>query len=293
MITRLLGCVLLVLANQLLLGEELVGLADLQNGSQSLITFDSATPGTVNSTAITGLASGNQLLAIDFRPLTGQLYALGSDSAIYTLNRTTGVASKVGSGFTNALNGGNFGFDFNPTIDRIRIVSDADQNFVANPITGDANVAVTTPVFYAAGDINNGKQPNVVHHAYDNNLLGMLSPNPPGSQLRAIDTQLDILVAQANNAGTLTTIGPLGVNATDIGGFDVSTSGIAYAVFSNGVGATDSSLYTISLQTGAATKIGEIPFTVWGLAATPVPEPAVGALVLGLAAALMRRKSRA
>ena len=274
---------------QCALAEELVGLADLANGSQALITFDSMTPGNVNSTAITGTPAGVQLTAIDFRPLTGELYGLGSDSALYTLNRSSGSATRVGAGFTNPLNGGNFGFDFNPTIDRIRIVSDADQNFVANPITGDANVATTTPVFYAAGDVNAGKQPNVVHHAYDNNLFGQLSPNPPGSQLRAIDTQLDILVTQANNAGTLATIGSLGIDATDIGGFDVSTSGVAYAVFSNGVGAVDSTLYTISLQTGQATKLGEVPFTVWGLAA-PVPEP--GLLVFPALAggfALLRR----
>ena len=42
------------------------------------------------------------------------------------------VATVVGAGFTNPLDGTSFGFDFNPQIDRIRIVSDANQNFVAN-----------------------------------------------------------------------------------------------------------------------------------------------------------------
>ena len=159
-------------------------------------------------------------MSIDFRPRTGQLYGLSSGSALYTLNTQSGVASKVGAGFTDALNGGNFGFDFNPVIDRIRIVSDADQNLVAHPDTGAANIAVTTPVFYGPGDPNNGAQPNVVHHAYDGNVLGGLSA---ATQLRAIDTNLNILVTQANNAGTLGTIGPLGINAEDIGGFDVAT----------------------------------------------------------------------
>jgi hypothetical protein len=38
------------------------------------------------------------------------------------------VATQVGSGtFLVPLQGSSFGFDFNPTVDRIRIVSDANQ----------------------------------------------------------------------------------------------------------------------------------------------------------------------
>lgn len=258
-------------------GETLVGLSELVNGGQALITFDSMTPSDFTSTTISGLAATEQILSIDYRPLTGQLYGLSDQNAIYTLNPASGMATRVGSGFTDALNGGNFGFDFNPQIDRIRIVSDADQNFVAHPDTGNANVAATTPVFYAMGDVNEGMQPNVVHHAYDGNVLGQLAT---ATQLRAIDTQLDVLVTQANNAGTLMTIGSLGIDARDIGGFDISTSGNAFAAFSNGVGAVDSTLYSIDLTTGAATSLGTIPQTVWGLAAIPVPEPTFGIATL-------------
>lgn len=272
--------------------ESLVGLASLINGGQALVQFDSATPSMLNSTTISGLSPTEQILSIDFRPLTGELYGLSDRNAIYTLDRMSGNATKIGAGFTDALNGGNFGFDFNPQIDRIRIVSDADQNFVAHPTTGNANIATTTNVAYAAGDPNTGKQPNVVHHAYDGNVFGQLAAS---TQLRAIDTQLDLLVTQANNAGTLQTIGSLGIDAQDIGGFDISTSGIAYAAFSNGVGAIASSLYTINLNTGAATKIGTIPQTIWGLAAVPVPEPTGILPSVLLAAGILatwRRQSR-
>jgi hypothetical protein len=239
---------------------------------------------------ISGLALKEQLLSIDFRPLTGQLYGLSDQNALYTIDPGTGVAAKVGVGFTDLLNGGNFGFDFNPQIDRIRIVSDADQNLVAHPGTGNANVATTTAVAYGAGDVNQNQQPNVVHHAYDGNVLGALASS---TQLRAIDTRLDVLVTQANNAGTLMTIGSLGIDATDIGGFDVATTGNAYAAFSNGVGAVDSTLYSINLATGAATSIGMIPHTISGLAAIPVPEPAgVFALCFGLLVALRYRSQR-
>lgn len=274
-------------------GEQLVGLAELLDGSQALATFDSSAPALTTVVGISGLPSNQSLIGIDFRPLTGQLYGLASDSAIYTVDPVSGLATQVGSGFTDQLNGGSFGFDFNPQIDRIRIVSDANQNFVANPDTGDANVAGTTDVAFAVGDPNEGNQPNVVHHAYDNNILGMQTPNPPGTQLRAIDTQLDILVTQANNAGTLVTIGSLGVDANDVGGFDVATSGNAFAAFSNGVGAVDSTLYAIDLNTGAANALGVIPHTIWGLAAVPVPEPGSGAMLMGLIAlAFVRIRSR-
>ena len=38
--------------------------------------------------------------------------------------------------FTPALSGTAFGFDFNPTVDRIRVVSDTGQNLRLNPDTG-------------------------------------------------------------------------------------------------------------------------------------------------------------
>jgi hypothetical protein len=121
--------------------EMLVGLIEPVVGQQSLYSFNSSTPGAGTTVPVSGLGANERLLAIDFRPLTGQLYGLSSGSAIYTINPQSGGATKVGTGFTTLLNGGNFGFDFNPVIDRIRIVSDADQNLVAHPVTGAANVA--------------------------------------------------------------------------------------------------------------------------------------------------------
>ncbi len=255
---------------------QIIGLTNNPGAAQGVVVFDSAAPGTILSSAsLTGLASGESLLSIDARPAGGAIYGLSSASKLYTINVATGALSQVGAGFTTPLSGTTFGFDFNPTIDRIRIVSNADQNIVAHPITGAANVATTTPVFYPAGDANANANPNVVHHAYDRNFVGGVT-----SQLRAIDTNLDILVTQANNAGTLGTIGSLGVDATEVGGFDIGAGGGAFAAFNAG-GAT-STLYRINLATGAATSIGSIPAVIAGI--TVVPEPstiAIGLLALG------------
>ena len=48
------------------------------DNANNVLTFDSATPGTISSNvAISGLFAGEQVVGIDTRPATGQLYALG------------------------------------------------------------------------------------------------------------------------------------------------------------------------------------------------------------------------
>lgn len=274
----------------------------------ALTTFDSADPAVITPLVdITGLGPGAEVLGIDYRPLTGQLYALSSESAIYTLNVATGAATLVGEGFNDELDGTYFGFDFNPVIDRIRIVSDTGQNFVAHPDTGLANVAATTDVFYGPGDANEGETPRVVHHAYDGVVVGELAS---ATQLRAVDSGLDVLVTQANNAGTLGTIGDLTADAGDMGGFDIGASGAAFATFpfggvtaAGGAGVSGGSisgwrLYTIDLETGVADGAGDIglpseSLDVAGLAIVPViPEPS-SLLLFALAAvtaAVYRRR---
>ncbi len=260
----------------------LISLVDAGLGVQSLNSFDSSNPAAATSIApISGLEMNETLLGIDFRPANGALFGLGSASNLYTVNTVTGVASLVGTGFSNVTlpANTNFGFDFNPVIDRIRIVGTDDTNTVGNPNTGGDTVV--TPVFYPAGDANAGANPNLVHHAYTNSVDGATS-----TQLYAIDSNLNILVTQANSAGTLATVGGLGIDIDEIGGFDIDPSdGTAYAALS--VGGV-SSLYTINLATGTATLVGGLATGTSALAV--VPEPS-SALLLGFGAlALLRRR---
>jgi hypothetical protein len=239
--------------------------------------------------AIQGLLPNEALVGIDIRPATGQLYALGSFSRLYTLDPATGMTSQVGGpgSFSPLLNGGSFGMDFNPVVDRIRVVSNADQNFRLDPNTGVV-AATDSALAYAAIDPNFGVNPNVVHAAYTNNFAGA-----PSTLLYGIDVGLDVLVTQnPPNAGVLNTVGGLGLDATDIGGFDISgATGSAYAVLFTGAGG--SRFATIDLATGAATVLGEIDGGTVITALTVVPEP--GTLLLlgfGAAAALWRIRSR-
>ena len=233
--------------------------------SNKLVNVSSLTPGTIRrSITITGLQAGESIVGIDFRPRTGQLFGIGSSSRVYTINTTTGVATQVGTAtFTPALNGTKFGVDFNPVPDRIRLVSEADQDLRLNPDTGGiAGTDIT--LAFATGDPNVAANPNVVGAAYTNNVSGTAT-----TTLYGIDSNLDILVRQGSvggaptspNTGQLFTIGNLGVNTTDQVGFDIADFNDAAFASLTTSGATQSQLYSINLTTGAATLIGTIGVT--------------------------------
>jgi trimeric autotransporter adhesin len=234
----------------------------------TLIAFESANPGNVlRSVAISGLQGGENIVGIDYRPASTELYAVSSQSRMYTINPVSGAATMVGSGpFTPALNGTSFGWDFNPTVDRIRLTSNSDQNLRLHPVTG-AVVFTDGTLAYAAGDPNQGANPNVVASAYTNSFYGATT-----TTLYNLDSNLDALITQTPpNSGTLNTVGALGVNITDNAGFDISPEGGAFAALDTGSGA---SLYSIDLSSGAASVVGGIGagnLTIVGIAVAPPP----------------------
>ncbi|MFZ4574512.1 MAG: DUF4394 domain-containing protein [Phycisphaerales bacterium] len=251
---------------------------------QRLVTWDSANPGAIlTGRSIMGLQVNEDVLGIDLRPATGELFALGSFNRLYTINPANGQATQVGGVFSTPLNGSNFGFDFNPVIDRIRVVSNANNNYVLNPNTG--GITVATSLFFGAGDANNGLDPNVVHSAYTNSFAGATS-----TQLYGLDTGRDILVTQANSAGTLGTVGPVGTDLTELGGFDISgATGTAYATIRDNT-IVRSTFWTINLQTGAGTMVGEVGGGEIITAMTVVPAPGVGLLAACGSLMLTRRR---
>ncbi|MBD1391634.1 DUF4394 domain-containing protein [Mucilaginibacter glaciei] len=206
--------------------------------NNELVIFNPANPSPVLK-AITGTQTGETILGMDFRPVNGQLYAIGSTSRLYTINASSGLATQVGIGtLTTPLLGTSFGFDFNPTVDRIRVISNLGQNLRLNPIDGtvaaiDGNINPVGPVVTSA--------------AYTNNFSGATT-----TVLYDIDAAAGILYKQdPPNNGTLVSVGALGVTSSVANGFDIgSTSGTAYALLTVG-GVTK--VYTINLTTGAAT----------------------------------------
>jgi Ca2+-binding RTX toxin-like protein len=233
-----------------------------------LLRLDSAAPGTVLAAVpVSGLAAGEQLQAIDVRPLDGRLYGLGSQSRLYVINTATGAATQIGPGpVSPALAGTAFGFDFNPKEDRIRVVSDAGENLRLN--LADASAAPDNAL--------NPGAPRIVGSAYTHSFAGATA-----TTLYGIDSAADQLVAQnpANN-GHIAPIGPLGVDTDDLVGFDIDPNGDgAYASLTTGAA---SGLYRIDLATGAAAPLGTIGggSTIRGIALLSHPVTVYGVTAL-------------
>lgn len=211
-----------------------------------LLTVDHATPETVTrNVTITGLGSGESLISIDFRPATGTLFGI-STTRMYSIDINTGVATVVGSAGAFSVVGTLFDIDFNPTVDRIRVVTDSDQNLRLNPNNGTLT-AEDGILRYATTDPNAARNANLIAVGYVNNFSGAAA-----TTLYGIDSGADALVIlDPPNDGVLNTVGSLGVDATGEGGLDVSPStGVAYAALN--VGGTPN-LYTVNLRTGLVT----------------------------------------
>jgi len=220
------------------------------DNANALQIFDPNNPVPVTK-ALTGLQPGEGILGIDFRPLNGQLYALGSSSRVYTINLGTGLATAVGVQLPTLLNGTLFGFDFNPTVDKIRVVSNNGQNLRLDPVTGAITGTDTalnpTPVAVSAA-------------AYTDNFAGATT-----TSLFVIDHNTDKLYLQnPPNNGTLVERGSLGINIDGANGFDIgSTSQKAYLVASMG-GTTR--IYTVNTTNGSTASLAVFPNPVKGFA---------------------------
>ncbi len=192
-------------------------------GGQVLAQINPATQaltGTILN--VTGVAPGQQLVGLDVRPATGQLYALGYNTTaqtarIYLLDPTTGVATAVGTADipldlrdeNRANTRGivpNIGFDFNPRVDRIRVVAPNRANYRLNPNNG--TLAVTDGLLtYASGSTGAGRTPYVGTGAYTNS-----APGASGTTLYDIDvTNTNALLSTQDppNVGTLNPVNPV------------------------------------------------------------------------------------
>jgi len=239
--------------------------------TNQLIQFNAGQPQkTLSSRALTGLAAGDTLLGIDYRVAKGQLFGLGASGQLYRIDAKTGAASAVGTPSALPKDGAReWGFDFNPTVDRIRVVNDAGYNLRLHPDTGavvDGNpnepgLQFDGRLAYDAADVNAGKSPAVVAAGYTYN-----KDNDKITTNYALDGRQGALVhqgskegvqpAESPNTGRLFTVGSLGIGAFERATLDISdVSNAAYAAITAG---GKSSWYRIDLTTGKATRIGTI-----------------------------------
>jgi Domain of unknown function (DUF4394) len=240
-----------------------------------LISFSAKRPELLRDVrSITGLPAGVKLVGIDFRPRTGDLYGVGSDSVVYRVNPATGIAiaENISNGapvpFTPALNGGSFGIDFNPVPDAIRVVSDATQNMRLGPDAG--------AVLGVDANLNPG-MPKVGGAAYTNS--GFSATPPAATQLFVVDYANDMVFLQnPPNNGTLTDGKQLGVDVQPQFGWDIAgTANTGYLATAGMRPRDGASLYTVDPNTGNTRWVGRIGgqrlrgLTVTGLA---VQQPA-------------------
>ncbi|MEH2407356.1 DUF4394 domain-containing protein [Nostoc sp.] len=287
-------------------GVPLIGLT--ADGTQ-LLRFNSASSGTVTTAAITGVTAGEILVGIDLRPATGQLYGLGindtnNTATLYLIDPQTGTnatATIVGGSagqiafvdtqgnpvdLPPANNG--FGFDFNPTVDRIRVVTNTGLNFRINPTTG---VAVGLNTDGAINGLPIGST-GVSATAYTNSFNG-LTGTTFTTQYTLDPTSNSLFIQNPPNNGTQTvqlsvTLNGTPLDFTEASGFDIpsnvrvpasnaAASGRGIAALSVG-GLTN--LYTIELSTGAATLLGPIGLGT-SLAGLTVAESPTGTVAFG------------
>ncbi|GAA4311046.1 DUF4394 domain-containing protein [Streptomyces venetus] len=217
---------------------------------------------------VTGLSGDTGLIGIDFRVQDGLMYGVGNKGGIYTIKTPPATADVVVTKVSQlqyALHGTNFGVDFNPAADRLRVISDNGQNLRHNlndhSTLQDLNL--TTPPI-------EGTTKGVSAAAYTNNDLNAAT----ATTLVDINTTTDQVVLQspANN-GTLAPTGSLGIDAGINAGMDIystlsggkTVDNAAFASLTPS-GANSPSLYGIDVLTGQATSIGQFPLNITDLA---------------------------
>jgi DNA-binding beta-propeller fold protein YncE len=250
--------------------ELIYGVSDQLN---QLVSFDSASPGTLLSAHnISGLQGNEQLRGVDW--INGTLYGLGDGSHLYIVNPNTAAATLVGAGaFSPALNGIDFGF--NAGTSQLYVSSDLGQNLTINPVTG----AATAGPDYTAGS-----------------SLDALAYDYVSGNFYAISAASHSLFSVNPATGAVTLVGPTGVAFQDRVGFDISPN-TDTAYFSATVGG-QTEFFTVNKATGALTLVGavgdpgELSSGLDSIAVVNIPEPSALAFLTlgGLLFGVLRRE---
>lgn len=168
------------------------------------------------------------VLDIDYRNSEGALYALtktGSQGRIIRIDPATGSFIRVSTlvkesdGSAMNLSASSYTIDFNPVVDRLRIIGSNGDNWRADVLTGEtlADTAITTNTITGA--------------AYEDSFTSA----GRGTRLLTLDAGTDSLYLQGNpnpNDGTQNSAKPLlsGTAVTSIDGYDINpanNSGLA------------------------------------------------------------------
>ena len=240
---------------------KVIGLA----GDRTLVTFDTDRPDEARRAGdVKGLALADQVLVgIDYRVQDGKLYAVGRGGGVYSVDPSTQQATSFAQ-LSVALEGQNFGVDFNPAANALRVISNTGQN-LRQPfaVAGTATVVdalLTTPPTAGTTTGVNGA-------AYTNNDLDTAT----ATTLYDLGTNTNqVLLQSPANAGTLAPTGTTPVDLAGDTGFDIYSkirNGRTVELFPYAVNA--GRLYDVELFNGQlkdAGRIGDGRFAVTDLA---------------------------
>jgi uncharacterized protein DUF4394 len=246
---------------------------------ERILTFSLDDPGDIQrSVAIRGLNS-DKALGLDRRPANNIFYTVTQTrrgATLYTVDprsgRTQRVADLVSAPTaTNpnrtpiTLSGDEFGFDFNPAADALRIVSDTGQNLRVIPSarTAPDGTQLQPGDTFVDGTLNRNGQtvPGVTAAAYTNNDTDPAT----ATTLYDIDHLRDELSIQnPPNTGTLTNTVPLGRRTDQRVGFDIRTTAqgdlavASLSLLTPGNRANRTRLVVVDLATGNVDSQGRI-----------------------------------
>jgi hypothetical protein len=160
------------------------------------------------------------------------------------------------------LNGDNMGFDFNPTVDKIRVTSDARDNLRVNP---DDGTLLSVDTLLTPADVQ------VVGSAYTNSSFTATSPTVTELYAYDVSGNADRLwIQRPANAGTLIMPVSTGLRLRSDLGFDIAGINNVGWVTGKEMGRSGSRLYRLDLSSGRTRELGRIgdgSRTITGLAA--------------------------
>ncbi len=246
--------------------------------SNGLISFDSATPGTITSI---GTISQPGILDIDFYPVNGVLYGATTEGNLYRINTATGAATLAASATGATPITGLTDIDFNPAADRLRVFGASDSNFRLVPDVNNSNPGTPGAITFDGNFSNTAV--NLVGAAYSNNFDGVAAAT---TTLYSIDSVSNSLYSHSGTPqfNTVDLIGPLGITTGLNVGFDIGQNGVAYLSSGN-------SLYNVNLATGATAALGTVGGSgLVSIAAVAVPEASTASVMLLTGLCALRRR---
>ena len=217
-------------------------------GDKTLVMFDTDNPEVSATMEVSGVDS---LVGIDLRPADNTVIGVTADNTIVTIDPESGEATELSTMDTplEMMDGAAVIVDFNPMADRLRYMS-GTTNHRVNVDTGE--VTVDGSLAFEDTDMHAGEEPDIVAAAYINSF-----GKPEETAMYDVDATIGALIQQTSpNDGTLAAIGKFGVeSAAEPYAFDIQTTedGTNTAWLASG-----GMLYTVDLESGEATEVGEI-----------------------------------